>query len=852
MVKKRFPTIGRVLKFFVEGLGIRFNESSFLNNTKHSSKDVGNLRRELNKLAQENTLEIKRVESLVKDIIYPLLETVIDNIEMSKPLEMQLKAKILNELGFFIELIFTQYKIIVLNIESYEYREEINIIRLYEFYTNKLAVFSNIVEKSVILNLVKSENEINGWLTDGISNIDSVYEDIFNWWAIESGANSLRELAMRIKKDNDGFYKNLLNWKNNEHQPDLEQILDLLNLPVNATNPNNKNFRVNLVLKLLISRFMVCIKKSLPKEKVKEGIQYFNYVYSKKFKEVEKLGIDELYREIKYIDINDHSFTGFSDFSELDEDVESPFTESYSLARYHIFNFMDDGSKDKAKEYYLKAFDEAKYKVGVFHKSLIEEIIVVSAFLGDFKMLKQVYSWAQSVELFKEEFKETKYWIIWYYKLIFFDYFDIRGFSGIAFQQMAEFKEDVKKLNIFSSDIKLNRWRSEQVRESANDINILDSYFYLSFTQLMKFALSGAYDKVVKALHRGARIYVSNEDNATALHYSLMNGNFDITLCLLKSGKKLAINNITHKDKMSCFDYLIEGINETNKDLVFQILKQMLLKGFDVNMQTSLYYTSSVYTVLQMAFYPDSANYQSVIDNPILDEIAVRDFNTTCNSQDIFTNECLSKYRGDIKKQGKNIFKRGLKLKEISLSILDVILEVENVDFDLRSKSNYTCLLYLARVGDLEYFQKIFERTKDPYYLIKGNNIENHQSIFGNCVLNQNWSILEYYLKNIDLSKLIESDFYLPFYILMIWNSLSDKKETMIKKRIFYRLGTFFPIVLRGAINMKKNEFDSELFALYMKFYRSGISSEFELLDKKDFNQLFKKLYKNIELIQIH
>lgn len=835
-----FPTLGKVFKTIIEALGITFRESSFLKSyyDENDNIDVGNLSRRVKKLEKENSAELPEIEELSDLIILPLIKTITDNFNFPMGLKKVLKKKINQELTFTTDIVLGLYKTIVINIGS-------NNFDIFTFFTTKVGLLTNLIRNMTYFKFLKSNNEIEDWLQNDIIK-ENYFSNVFEWWVKASGHKSLLDLSNTISKDDDTLYKLLRSWKNSKHLPELGQILQLVErLPEDSLEKENKNSRANLLLKLITARIFTYFYKKL--SKIPDvHLTDLNNIYNEVAISNTELPLKELHRKLKTVYIDDKSYNISSMHSPNSDEDYLEILNDLNYARSCVYNYLQPEAKELAVEYYLKAFNNAKYRIGNGIILLLKEILIVAAFLENNKLSKRVYSWAKVYDLFDEPYSDVKNWVNWFYKMNFLTLFDIRGFGKLEAEQVWKFYEDINKHNIYDwNTFKLNRWRKEEVYANANLINSLDSYSYLSFTQLMRYCIAGSIEKVEIAIERGARIDICNEDNGTALFYALFFGRFDIALLLLRSGKKTLINNISYKDRFSYIDALLQGLTDENSCLATEILNELIKQEINLNLKTSTYDCTPVYSLLKLAFFNDQ-NYDYQNKSNSWKYKSVRDYDTVNSTESVLSSDCNSKYAHSMLEgfiETSNT--RKILLKETYLDLLDIILEEDNLCFEQISKSKFTSLLYLSRVGTIEYFTKIHDKTEKKLYLIKGENLDQHESIIKNSALYSRWDILEFYLKNNDLLKIIESDYYLPCVVVHIFNKYIDDPKNIILRNILQLFGKYFLIVI-GAILQMGRDMEPEETAIYINNMIKDMEGISEKISNKDFLSFIDSVCKKV------
>lgn len=841
MNKLGFPTIGKVFKLVIEAIGITFNDKSFLSSYHDGNEDlnVGNLSRRVKNLASEKKLDLPKVEELQKLIINPFVVEISKLINFPPSFKPILYKRAIDQLTYPIKMIFELYKGLVTNFTG-------NNIKLLFYYTKKLAIFTNIITHNTTFKLIRSKSEPINWINDKIVKED-YYTPVFDWWCNITGHKTLHDLTITFDDANENLYKRLLSWKNRENSPTLEKFFELIN-----SIPNNSldaNLKVNLLLKLIVSKALTHLTMNYtPVTNNQKLIDVINHIYCQFKQHTSDFNIVELYSEFETIHIDDPILV-LESHSPNEEELYNNINMNLDMARSYIYNYLEEGSFKMANKHYLEAFNLSIYKTGAFTKEIIEEILVAAAFMNDSQLAKKVYSWATVYGLFNEPYSSAKEWILWFYKLEFFKFFDIYEFTDIAFQQMCENKEILKKENIYYGySFKRYKWSKEDVRNTANDINLLDDYFYLELNQLMKFSFVNCYEKVDEAMKIGARLDIKNQDNGTALYYALIAGNFEISLLLLKSGKKIDINTITYKDKSSYFDALLQGLFTNNSELAIDVLKELLDKGFDLNHKTSIYASTPIYTLTKLAFFRPET-YDHSISNPSYEDLAIRDYESINNANSIFGDNCKNEYQNIVQNgYSERTIETKIKLNPIYFKMLDLILSNNDTNYDILSKSKFSPLLYLSRVGTLEYFEKVYARTNNKYYCIKGEKIEKHESIVKNCIQNKNWDILNYYMDNIDIRSLVYSDKYLPCFLLYILDRYIHDPNNTILKNILFRFGTYFLLVTKAFystdIAMKSPELleSPELQSIYINDMIKMKSMTFESLPQEDFETLINSI----------
>lgn len=780
-----FPTIGRTFKLVVDAFGITFGKKSFLTVYYNNSNiDVGNLSRQINSLMKEKQLKLPELDLLMEQIFSPIIDEVIGMIHFPEIIEeyhiKKIKVELFHPLRIFLKL----YKSLILQYPG-------DRRKLLFYCIDKIALYYNYVEINPHLKLLKSPIKIKNFLEDAIIK-DDYFTPVYEWWIESSNLNSIRNIATSIQGENESLYNELLRWKNLEHLPDLETLLRLVeNLPECVKGIDSVQFRANLFLKLLLSRFFSYLKLNFECLLDKEEL---NRQYKRRRDSTSAFTLEEMDTEVATFYTDDSFYSVSDDLIFFYEKAKRDIFLDLEKARFWVYRKYTNPeiAPKNATEYYIKAFEKSSYKMGTLTRDIIEEIIVVAALFDDVKLLKKVYLWARNYDLFFEPFEDIKNWVLWFYKLFFFKYFSPQEFgSPVSQELMWDAHEDVKKFNIYDEySPKYYKWKDEDVKKTANELNTLHSYFYLSFTQLMKFCIAGSFRKVEQAISSGARIDLINEDNGTALYYSLLYGHFNIAIMLLRSGKNLEINRMTHKDKHSYFDALLGGLIKNQSEESIEIVYLLLGEYFDINIESTLYDRTVIYSVINN-IVTDLSKKVSLTDST--QHLAMRDFSSLNKVEYITGDEKSYAYKDDIEGvDEKSFIHLKNRLDPIFLKIFNIVIQQENINCDIVSGTGLTPLLYLSRFSYFDLFKMVFDKTKDKYFVITGIDFNNCESILKNCIQNKSWETLEFYLASIDISKLEKEDKYLPFYVCILFETYITEPKNKFLKNILIKLGTYF------------------------------------------------------------
>lgn len=841
-----FPTIGTVYKFVVDALGIKFDKKSFLSIYYDKSNiDVGNLKRKINSLTEIDRSQFPDTDELIEQTFSPLINAVLDLCDFDALIKPIFQPKIKNELMRPFYIIFETYKSIVLN-----YPGDKHIIL--QTYVQKLALLHVYFMQNTSFKVLKSSQDILNWFSDDII-IGDYFGPVFDWWIKVTNKNSLRDLALTISPDSDSMYKQFRRWTQSKNLPSLENILEIVQkLPDTAIEPEHKNFKALLLLKLIISRFFTYIKNQIIPSLFPQDKDLCKYFFTETKTISAQYKKDKLLSYLIETPINpNHQETIPTYLEQAYAKLKSEIYAELSMGRAAIYNFMKQGSREAAEDHYTNALHKSIYNIGFETKEVLEEILAVASFLNSSKLLKKAYSWAYLYKLFTEPYEDIKNWAIWFFKHNFFSFFAPQYFEGVSQIKILEHHEDYKKLNIYNLEkFKVNRWKNEAVLLKSNELNLLDNYFYLSFTQLMRFCISGSSDKVKEALENGARGDISNEDNATALYYSLLFGHYEIAEILMNSGKDIKINSVTNKDKHSYFDALLEGLFKNKTGKAIEVLNIFIEKGMKINEPTSTARRTPIYnTIVYITTKPQTHRQAEFTD-----KLSKRDYQAITESKTLTGNDSTVSYINDLNELNpETMIKENLDLKPYLNGVIDHLLKQPDINCDIISGSGRTPLLYLsAEPGELDLFIRVLKRTQKKCYVKQADNFDAYESIIKNCIKVENWEILKYYLANIDINELISKDYYIPYLVVRLFYLYRLNQNNKVIEEILHFFGTYFlfvmgPIISKSDLSEMAN--NPDIFSNFMKPLTKD--HHFDLMNSDEFSKILKMIAEssNIEVI---
>ncbi|MFW6016222.1 MAG: ankyrin repeat domain-containing protein [bacterium] len=440
------------------------------------------------------------------------------------------------------------------------------------------------------------------------------------------------------------------------------------------------------------------------------------------------------------------------------------------------------GQLEEAAQLYLEAFNEGRYRAGEDLKEIIKEGYCLAAYLvndenkNTTKIMKEMHKWGHLYRLFEEKYDEVKDWIVPLLKKQFFDIIPIHSYYpsidiDILRKLLLEEKY-IDKYNLNNPDRDLTEWEQEKVADNPNEINQLNEYSYITYNQVMKFAIINQFKKLKSAIENGGRLDISNNDNATCLLYSISQGNLKISNYLLNQEKmnKNIINKKTYKERMTAMgefvDLVLKGeIYDT--ELYIKILTSLLNKGADINQGYSLNECTPFYQYISFLDYHLYSIFDSDNDKDIILAVknATRNDILRMSSGEIFSKELYKeadKSRELLPKIQK-VMENNIEYNhELIKRCVYILMECVNKEvINAVSYKGFTPLLAAAQAGEKEIFKKLLNKGADLYV-----NTDGGLTVLDICLREEHYELADFILQNYDIDKMIGLSSRIEYIIL--------------------------------------------------------------------------------------
>jgi len=819
-----FPTVGELVGFIINAFdGYKLIEPALDGDTleeKDTSRKT--ITQNIGRIKREKSIDFENASEVLSDVLGKIFEGILDD------------NKVLSYLNVFVKTMLNKYQVLVLE-TSVDGADRVDVLYnlIFGLFIPDIAHLINSIKNNKLKKIDLPTDQF--WYLPDFEDDKIVWpiEKVLNWFVEYTKRSSLKEVALEIEdRENviteSALYKSFNRWKNNKVLPTASNIIFITDSKnkkkLKKLNPQQLN---SLKLTLLVSRAMqfcynrICstFKPELGPILVNKFKEYVDNNFKISNNEFVSRQINYIKQQIEQIEASafydvDNEFWkkgallagNTSLIKQKTEESENGLKGAidyllkheklqlhphfYQILWYTARYYVLSNKMDKALEYYIKAFERAKYCAGKYTKEVIREGFTLASYMiynemkgkGKISTFENMYKWGIYYKLFSQPYNEVNDYIYDLQRKQFFTLFRIDNFyKSVSSKEIKKFKKIeqsyfpsylIDEVQIRKDDLKNpNRWIKDVFPRPRNLLMI--SIMYRNF------------DNVVKLIDAGADPKLQASDGSTALILSFDSRDDRIVNLLLDQDLGESINARTKMKKQTALLNALE-LEMVNNKLNIEVIKKIIEKDADINQTGTIDEVSPLYLLLLYFTHilkKRSSNYKYKSDkdvikgynsndilkmcgNPLFDDEIIR-VNKNLESNTDFKR--ISGIVGDVFREKKINNKNEIKL------LLDLFLEV-GADTNQKQKNGFTPFLFSAELGNVDIFKKLLKH---------GGNI-NSMTSQGGTILTQslwfnNFNLTLFILDELNVSEIInvsnQSDDNALHCLLIKYEECKNNKE---------------------------------------------------------------------------